>query len=70
LCYFNGDGRFPNITQYSTGFSSVPVAIVFSDMNKNNHLDLVVANWGISDVLVFLGKGNGSFSEPKVYFVA
>jgi hypothetical protein len=54
---------------YSTGFSSVPVAIAVDDMNKDNYLDLVIANSGSSDVLIFLGKGNGSFFEPKVYSV-
>jgi hypothetical protein len=64
-----GDGRFVNVAIYSTGISSVPVAIAVDDLNKDNHLDLVVANWGSNDVFVFLGKGNGSFLVPKAYSV-
>jgi hypothetical protein len=64
-----GNGRFANMTIYSIGISSVPVAIAVDDLNKDNHLDLVVASWGSNDVFVFLGKGNGSFLVPKAYFV-
>jgi hypothetical protein len=64
-----GNGRFANMTVYSTGVSSVSVSIVMNDLNKDNHQDLVVANWGTNNVLVFLGKGNGSFSKPKAYSV-
>jgi hypothetical protein len=62
-----GNGRFANAIIYSTGVSSVPVAIAVNDLNKDNHLDLVVTNSGSNTILVFLGKGNGSFLEPKIY---
>jgi hypothetical protein len=64
-----GYGRFTNMTTYSTGISSVPMSIAVNDMNRDNYLDLVIANWGTNDVLVFLGKGNGLFLEPKIYSV-
>jgi hypothetical protein len=32
-------------------------------------LDLVVANWGTNNILVFFGLGNGNFLEPKSYSV-
>ena len=64
-----GNGTFTRMTIYSTGISSVPVAIAVSDMNRDNYLDLIIANWGTNNVLVLLGKGDGSFSEPKTYSV-
>jgi hypothetical protein len=64
-----GNGRFANVTMYSTGDSSVPVSIAVNDLNKDSYLDLVVANWGTNYVLIFLGKGNGSFLGPKAYSV-
>jgi hypothetical protein len=64
-----GYGRFASMTTYSTGVSSVPVAIAANDLNKDNHPDLIVANSGSNDVSVFLGLGNGSFLKPKVYSI-
>jgi predicted nucleotidyltransferase len=64
-----GNGRFANMTIYSTGISSDPVSIAVNDLNKDNYLDLVVANWGSNDVWVFLGMGNGTFFKPTVYSI-
>ncbi len=64
-----GNGKFANITTYSTGLGSDPSFIVIGDLNKDNYLDLVVANWGINNILVFFGIGNGTFFEPKLYSI-
>jgi hypothetical protein len=48
-----GYGRFANMTTYSIGVSSVPVAIAANNINIDNHRDLVVANSGSNDVSMF-----------------
>jgi hypothetical protein len=64
-----GNGTFANVTINSTGIGSDPSSIAAGDLNNDNHVDLVVANWGTNNVLVFFGKGDGSFFEPKPYSV-
>lgn len=69
ICIFlgQGDGNFIPMTNYSTGMRSIPVSIVAKDMNRDGHADLVVANRGSNEVLVFTGTGSGVFDEPKRY---
>ena len=64
-----GNGSFRQVAIYSTGVSSTPVAIAAKDMNKDNYPDLVVANRGSNEVLIFVGIGDGTFVEPKRYSV-
>jgi FG-GAP-like repeat len=40
-------------------------AIVISDVDQDDHLDLIVANQSANSVVVFLGDGQGSFSEKS-----
>ena len=61
------DGRFTQWKTYSTGLKSAPVAIASKDMNKDGYVDLVVANRGSNEVLIFVGIGNGTFDEVKRY---
>ena len=62
-----GNGHVAVLTSYSTGISSTPSSIAVKDLNKDNHLDIIVANFDSNEVLVFLGFGNGTFFEPKSY---
>jgi hypothetical protein len=62
-----GNGTFAVMTTFSTGISSNPSSVTVGDLNKDNQLDLVVANSGISSVLIFYGYGNGTFTNPKSY---
>jgi hypothetical protein len=64
-----GNGTFAAMITHLTGDSSVPSSISIADLNKDNQLDFVVANWGTSNVLVFFGLGNATFSNPKSYTV-
>lgn len=63
----NGNGTFQSLISYSTGTRSQPSSISVADLDQNNHLDIVITNWGVSNVLVFVGIGNGTFFEPKSY---
>jgi hypothetical protein len=64
-----GNGTFLNLRIYSIGIGSNPSSVVAGDLNKDNNLDLVVANLGTNNILVFFGLDNGTFLEPKSYSV-
>ncbi|CAF4016179.1 unnamed protein product [Adineta steineri] len=61
------NGTFSNQTAYSTGFKSLPIAITIVDLNNDSYLDMVVANaWG-DNVGIFLGYGNGVFTNQTTF---
>ena len=62
-----GNGSFPNRTTYSTGIQSAPCSVAVADINRDSYLDVVVTNRGTNNVLVFLGKGDGSLSQCQSY---
>ncbi|CAF2588678.1 unnamed protein product [Rotaria sp. Silwood2] len=62
-----GDGTFANQTLLSTGFDSLPRAVVVADFNNDDRPDIAVANAGINNIGVFLGNGDGSFSNQTTY---
>ncbi|CAF1448430.1 unnamed protein product, partial [Rotaria sordida] len=62
-----GNGTFANQITFSTGFDSLPHAIVVADFNNDNRLDIAVANAGTNNIGVFLGNGNGTFSNQTTY---
>ncbi|CAF1186071.1 unnamed protein product [Rotaria sordida] len=61
----NGDGTFATMISYSTGINSQPYSVAVGDINNDNYLDLVVANWQ-SSVIIFLGHGNGTFIMESI----
>ena len=63
----DGYGSFVNTTIYSTGIQSDPSAIAVAYLDGDSYLDVVVANRGTNNVLVFLGKGDGSLSKLRSY---
>ena len=69
ILFGDGNGRFGKMTTYSTGIRSMPVAIVARDLNKDEHSDVVVANRGSNEVLIFLGTNNGLFEEARRYSI-
>jgi hypothetical protein len=56
----NGDGTFqpPKITQVS---GLAPVQVAVGDLNGDQELDLVTANFFSNDVSILLGNGDGTF---------
>jgi hypothetical protein len=63
----NGDGTFANQQTYSTGSQSRSYSIVVSDFNNDRHLDVAVANYDVNNIGIFLGNGNGTFLDQKLF---
>jgi predicted nucleotidyltransferase len=62
-----GNGTFSSQTTYSVGSDSYPRYIAVADLNKDNHLDIIVCNFWYSTISIFLGFGNGTFSDQTTY---
>jgi uncharacterized membrane protein len=60
-------GTFASVTTYSTGSNSYPCSVAVGDFNKDNRLDIVVANVGSNNLGIFFGCGNGTFSPMIPY---
>ena len=54
-------------TIYSIGSGSLPYMLTIVDLNKDNHLDIIVANFGTNNVKVIFGFGNSSFGAEQTY---
>ncbi|CAM2716606.1 unnamed protein product [Rotaria socialis] len=52
---------------FSSGNNSNPYAVVVSDFNNDNKLDIAVANSQANNIGIFLGYGNGSFANQYKY---
>jgi hypothetical protein len=63
----DGTGAFGVQTTYLTGSSSDPYYIAVVDLNKDNRLDIVVANGGTDNVGVLLGNGDGTFQTQTPF---
>ncbi|CAF4384069.1 unnamed protein product, partial [Rotaria sordida] len=48
-------------TPYSTGDDSSPTMVAVDDFNKDNRLDVAVANFGTNSIGIFLGSEDGLF---------
>jgi hypothetical protein len=65
-----GNGSFQDPTTYSTGDDSIPSSLVVGDFNKDNELDIGVANYGTNNIGILLGYGNGLFASQVIYTIA
>ena len=62
-----GNGLFGGGTTYSSGSGSKPYAAALADFNNDGHLDLVVANYGVHTVRIYLLDARGDVYATKVY---
>jgi hypothetical protein len=58
-----GNGSFTGQIVYSMVRKSNPQWVAVADLNNDNILDLVVANFNADNVCILLGYGNGSFGN-------
>ncbi|CAF3754506.1 unnamed protein product, partial [Adineta steineri] len=63
-----GNDTFSNQTTYSTGMGSLPIAITIVDLNNDSYLDIVVANFWGSNVGIFLGYGDATFTNQTTFY--
>ena len=61
VLFGHGDGGFSSPRVYSIGSGSAPTSIVIDDFNRDNRLDIAVANGGTSNIAILLGQSDGTF---------
>ncbi|CAF1561874.1 unnamed protein product [Rotaria magnacalcarata] len=57
------NGCFTNQSIYSTGPESYPYFVAVGDFNNDTAIDIVVITRGTNNLGIFLGYGNGTFSN-------
>ncbi|CAF1459499.1 unnamed protein product, partial [Adineta ricciae] len=66
--YLNvNNGTFSDEVNYWMGYDSIPYSLVVGDFNQDKKLDVAVANYGIDNIAVLLGVGNGTLFPPTFY---
>lgn len=60
-----GNGSFTQRLDLSTGPHAGTYAVAIGDVNNDHQLDIVVVNRYASNIGVFLGQGNGTFSKQR-----
>ncbi len=63
----NNIQTFTNQKTYSTGFDSQPSSVDVGDFNNDILLEIIVADYATSDIVILLGYGNGTFGELLNY---
>ena len=63
----HGNGSFANQQTYPTDANSQPYSIVTGDLNHDEKLDLIVANYGTHTIGILRGNGNGSFQHQTIF---
>ncbi|CAF5004630.1 unnamed protein product, partial [Rotaria sp. Silwood1] len=62
-------GIFSKTIEYSTGTRSTPYMVDVADFNNDDRLDIAVANYGTNNIGIFLGFGDGSFSNQTIFSI-
>jgi hypothetical protein len=64
-----GDGTFQDPISFVNGANYNPNVLDAGDVNNDNKLDIVVANYGANSVSVYLGDGTGHFTKLQEYAI-
>ena len=62
-----GNGTFASQKTYSTGKDSSPNGLAIGDLTNDTILDIIVANRESNTIGIFLGRGNGTYTQQKAY---
>jgi hypothetical protein len=63
----HGNGNFSTLITYLTDKESQPVSIDVGDFNRDYKPDIVLANFGLNNVCILFGCGNGTFTNQTCY---
>jgi hypothetical protein len=66
----NGNGTFNTPIYYGLDSFSYPLSVVLGDVNRDDKLDLAIANGGQTKASILLGNGNGTFATFVNYATA
>ena len=61
------NGSFASFMTYPGGNGERPYGLAVGDFNNDGRLDIVVTNWGVSNIRIFLGYGNRNFTDSGSY---
>ncbi len=64
-----GDGNFGPATAITMATSGYSVSVISTDLNGDDHLDLVTANWLGQSIGIRYGNGNGTFQALSTFTV-
>lgn len=67
LLFGHGDGTFDTGYTYSMGARSLPYSIAINDLNNDHFMDLAIASFGTSNLLLLYGYGDGRFGNKMSY---
>ncbi|CAF1150131.1 unnamed protein product [Adineta steineri] len=67
VSFGNGDGHFQEPVIYSLESGASPYYVAVTDYNGDNKTDIIATNFGVSNVLVFFGDGNGNFELARTF---
>jgi hypothetical protein len=62
-----GDGTFAKPVTYRLGQYHDPYGVTLGDFNGDGNIDMAVTTQRSNEVQIFLGRGDGTFSPPKLY---
>ena len=63
-----GNGSFDYVQSHAAGDNARPLFVIVVDFNNDQHLDMAVVNFGANNIGIFLGYGNGNFSNQTTFF--
>ena len=63
----HANGSFVQTAVYSTGRNSNPLFVAIADFNNDDKPDITIVNNGTNSLLLLVGYGDGTFTDPKEY---
>ncbi|CAF0764786.1 unnamed protein product [Adineta steineri] len=67
IFYGFGNGSFEDGIKYFLGYDSIPYDLSIEDLNEDDYLDLVIVNYGTSNIYILFGFSNKIFTNEISY---